>query len=400
VTDAYVCQAIRSPIGRLGGSLSSVRPDDLAAHVLRALAASAPQLDPARIDDVVLGCANQAGEDNRNVARMALLLAGLPVGVPGVTVNRLCASGAQAVVDAARAIRAGESHLVMAGGVESMSRSPYVMSKASTAFSRAQSMEDTTLGWRFVNPALQKAYGVASMPETAENVARRYDVSREDQDRFAESSQRKTAAAQSSGYHAAEIAPITVTAGKDSRSVDRDEHPRPDTDLPTLAKLRPVVTSDGSVTAGNASGLNDGAAAMFVASETGVAANGLIPAARVLGAASAGVEPDYMGIGPIAATRRLLSRLQLDISDFDLFEINEAFASQVIASMRELGVDPFDEAVNPHGGAIALGHPLGMSGARLVQTAAHGLKVTGGQRALVTMCIGVGQGLSIALEAV
>jgi len=400
MTEAFICDAVRTPIGRYGGALSSVRTDDLAAHVVRELAARATGLDPMAIDEVVLGCANQAGEDNRNVARMAALLAGLPLEVPGVTVNRLCASGAEAVVTAARAVKTGEAQLVIAGGVESMSRSPYVLAKADSAFSRGQRLEDTTIGWRFINPAMKERYGVAAMPETAENVAERWDVSREDQDQFAERSQARAARAQDSGYYAAEIVPVTIPARKGEVIVTRDEHPRPGTDLETLGKLRPVVRADGTITAGNASGVNDGACAMWIASAEAVERHGLTPRARILGAASAGVEPDVMGIGPVPATRKLLARLGLTMGDFDVIEINEAFAAQVIACLRELSVDPMDEAVNPNGGAIALGHPLGMSGARLLQTATHMLHDSGTNRALVTMCVGVGQGLSVAIERV
>jgi 3-oxoadipyl-CoA thiolase len=398
MSEAFICEGVRTPIGRHGGALAAVRPDDLAAHVIRALTGRSPGLDPLQIDEVILGCANQAGEDNRNVARMAGLLGGLPREVPGTTVNRLCASGAEAIAIAARAIRAGEAALILAGGVESMSRAPYVLGKAESAFGRAQTLEDTTIGWRFVNKAMVKLYGTASMPETGENVAERMQVSREDQDRFAERSQARTAAAQARGYHAAEIAPVTIAERKGERIVETDEHPRADTSFEVLQKLKPIVRPDGTVTAGNASGVNDGAAALWIASREAADAHGLTPRARILGAATAGVAPDVMGIGPVPATRKLLDRLGLSIADFDLIEINEAFASQVIASMRALGVDPMDEIVNPNGGAIALGHPLGMSGARLALTAAHMLQESGARRALVTMCVGVGQGLALALE--
>jgi 3-oxoadipyl-CoA thiolase len=396
---AFICDAVRTPIGRFGGALAAVRADDLASVPIRALLARHPELDPTVIDDVFLGCANQAGEDNRNVARMAALLSGLPVTVPGTTINRLCASGADAVGSAARAIVAGEIELAIAGGVESMSRAPYVMGKATTAFARTQAIEDTTIGWRFINPALHARYGTDSMPDTAENVAETYGVSRDAQDAFALQSQQRAARAQTAGYFAEEIVPVTVAGKKGSTSVSVDEHPRADTTAEALAALRPVVRTHGSVTAGNASGVNDGAAAMFLASEAAASCYGLVPRARVLGMATAGVEPRVMGIGPVPASRKLMARLGLTIVDFDVIEINEAFASQVIASLRELGVEAIGNArVNPHGGAIALGHPLGMSGARLVMTALHALEKNGGRRALVTMCIGVGQGLAIALE--
>jgi 3-oxoadipyl-CoA thiolase len=400
VTDAFICDAIRTPIGRFGGGLSPVRVDDLAALPLAALLARNLGLDPSAIDEVVLGCANQAGEDNRNVARMALLLAGLPVSVPGTTVNRLCASGADAVGSAARAIIAGEIELAIAGGVESMSRAPYVMAKSDKPFSRDMRIEDTVIGWRLVNARLQKLYGTASMPETGENVAQRYNVSRAEQDDFAMRSQQRASAAQASGYYAAEIVPVTIPAKKGDVIIAADEHPRPDTTLAALARLKPVVRADGSVTAGNASGVNDGAAALIIASAAAAKRHGLTPRARVLGMATAGVEPDVMGIGPVPACQKLLARLGLSIADFDLIELNEAFASQVIASARTLGVDPASAYLNPHGGAIALGHPLGCSGARLALTAVHGLETRGGKRALVTMCIGVGQGLALALERV
>ncbi|PWK91933.1 3-oxoadipyl-CoA thiolase [Fulvimonas soli] len=398
---AFLCDAVRTPIGRYGGALSTVRADDLAAHAIRSLLARHPELDPACIDDVILGCANQAGEDNRNVARMAALLAGLPASVPGVTINRLCASGADAVGTAARAVMSGEIGLAIAGGVESMSRAPYVMGKAGSAFARNQAIEDTTIGWRFVNPLMKSRYGVDAMPETAENVAGLYRITREAQDRFALQSQQRAARAQASGFLAEEIVPVTVPGRKGDTVVSLDEHPRADTTLEALSTLRGVVKEGGTVTAGNASGVNDGAAAMFIASEATARSHGLVPRARVLGMATAGVEPRVMGIGPAPASRRLMARLGLSVADFDLIEINEAFASQVIASLRELGVDALDDPrVNPHGGAIALGHPLGMSGARLAMTAAHALHASGGRRALVTMCIGVGQGLSLALERV
>jgi 3-oxoadipyl-CoA thiolase len=397
---AFLCDAIRTPIGRFGGALAPVRADDLAAIPIRALLARNPGLDPEAVDEVYLGSANQAGEDNRNVARMAALLAGLPVGVPGTTINRLCASGADAVGSAARAIVAGQVDLAIAGGVESMTRAPLVMGKADKAWSRTAKIEDTTIGWRFVNPAMKAAYGVDSMPETGENVAQDHQVSREDQDAFALRSQQRTARAQAAGFFAEEIVPVTIPGRKGDVVVDADEHPRPETTIEALAKLKPVVREGGTVTAGNASGVNDGAAAMLIASEEAAKRHGLTPRARILGMATAGVEPRVMGIGPVPASRKLMERLGLAIGDFDLIEINEAFASQVIASMRALGVDPMEERVNPNGGAIALGHPLGMSGARLAMTAAHMLERTGGRRALVTMCIGVGQGLALAIERV
>ncbi|WP_232492681.1 3-oxoadipyl-CoA thiolase [Novosphingobium kaempferiae] len=400
MAEAFICDAVRTPIGRFGGALAPVRADDLAAIPIRALLQRNPGLDPALIDEVFLGSANQAGEDNRNVARMAGLLAGLPVDVPGTTINRLCASGADAVGCAARAIVAGQIDLAIAGGVESMTRAPLVMAKSDRAWSRTPKIEDTTIGWRFVNPAMKAAYGVDSMPETGENVAQDFGISREDQDAFALRSQQRTATAQDSGYFAEEIVPVTIAGRKDDVVIDRDEHPRPETTAAALAGLKPIVRPDGTVTAGNASGVNDGAAAMLIASEAAARAHGLTPRARILGMATAGVEPRVMGIGPVPASKKLLARLGLGINDFDLIEINEAFASQVIASMRALGVDPSDERLNPNGGAIALGHPLGMSGARLVLTAAHSLEKTGGRRALVTMCIGVGQGLALAIERV
>ena len=400
MTDAYICDAVRTPIGRFSGALSSVRPDDLAAIPIAALLARNPNIDPAVIDDVFFGCANQAGEDNRNVARMASLLAGLPISVPGTTINRLCASGADAVGTAARAIIAGQIDLAIAGGVESMTRAPYVMAKGDKPFSRSMQIEDTVVGWRLANPKMKALYNTASMPETGENVAQQYKVSREAQDTYALQSQTRAAQAQAAGYFAEEIVPVTIAGKKGDTVVSVDEHPRPETTLEMLAKLKPVVRADGTVTAGNASGINDGAAAMFIASEAAVKRHGLTPHARVLGMATAGVAPDVMGIGPVPACRKLMERLGLTIKDFDLIELNEAFASQVIASMRELGVDPASTQLNPHGGAIALGHPLGMSGARLAMTAAHGLRKTGGKRALVTMCIGVGQGLALAIERV
>ncbi|HVJ44078.1 MAG TPA: 3-oxoadipyl-CoA thiolase [Dongiaceae bacterium] len=400
MTAAFICEALRTPIGRFGGALAQLRTDDLAAAPIRALIAGQSGLDPAAIDDVFLGCANQAGEDNRNVARMAALLAGLPETVPGTTINRLCASGADALGTAARAILAGEIDLAIAGGVESMTRAPFVMAKPDQAWSRSAALEDTTIGWRFVNPLMKRRYGTDSMPETAENVAAEHGVSRSDQDAFAYRSQQLCARAQNSGYFAAEIIPVTIEGRKGNVTVDRDEHPRADTTPEALAKLRPIVRADGSVTAGNASGVNDGAAAMFIASEAAAKRHGLTPRARLLGMATAGVAPRVMGIGPVPASKKLMERLGLAIDDFDVIEINEAFAAQVIASLRALGLGAAEDRVNPNGGAIALGHPLGMSGARLAMTAVHELERRGGRRALVTMCIGVGQGLSLALERV
>jgi 3-oxoadipyl-CoA thiolase len=395
---AYLVDGIRTPIGRYAGALSPVRPDDLAAHVLRELCARHPGLDWAELDDVVLGCANQAGEDNRNVARMALLLAGLPDSVSGSTVNRLCGSGADAVAAAARSIRAGEADLVIAGGVESMSRAPFVMPKATAPFARTAEIYDTTLGWRFVNKALQAAYGTDSMGETAENVAAERGVSRADQDEFALRSQSRAAKAQADGRFDVEIVPVPVPRRKgDPVVVDRDEHPR-ETDLEALSRLRPAFREGGSVTAGNASGVNDGAAALLIASEQAVQRLGLTPLAVVAGAATAGVAPRVMGLGPIPATRKLLARAGLAVSDLDVVELNEAFAAQALAVLRDLGLPDDAEHVNPNGGAIALGHPLGMSGARLVLTAARELQRRQAQRAVATMCIGVGQGISVLLE--
>ena len=399
MTTAYLCDGIRTPIGRYGGALSKVRADDLAAIPLKALAAHNPGLDLSALDEVVMGCANQAGEDNRNVARMALLLAGYPVEVPGVTVNRLCASGLEAVGYAARAILSGQNDLVIAGGVESMSRAPFVMGKADSAFSRNAEIYDTTIGWRFVNPAMRKAYGVDSMPETAENVATDYQVSREDQDAFALRSQQRAAAAQANGFLAGEITPVEIPGKAGPTIVDRDEHPR-ETTLEALAKLKPVVREGGTVTAGNASGVNDGAVALIVASEDAVKRHGLTPRARITGYATAGVPPRVMGIGPVPAVRKLLGKTGLSISDFDVVELNEAFAAQGLAVLRQLGLPDDGEHVNANGGAIALGHPLGASGARLVLTALRQLEATGGKRGLATLCIGVGQGAALAFERV
>lgn len=399
MTTAYLCDGIRTPIGRYGGALSKVRADDLAAIPLKALAARNPGLDLSALDEVVMGCANQAGEDNRNVARMALLLAGYPVEVPGVTVNRLCASGLEAVGYAARAILSGQNDLVIAGGVESMSRAPFVMGKADSAFSRNAEIYDTTIGWRFVNPAMRKAYGVDSMPETAENVATDYQVSREDQDAFALRSQQRAAAAQANGFLAGEITPVEIPGKAGPTIVDRDEHPR-ETTLEALAKLKPVVREGGTVTAGNASGVNDGAVALIVASENAVKRHGLTPRARITGYATAGVPPRVMGIGPVPAVRKLLAKTGLSIGDFDAVELNEAFAAQGLAVLRQLGLPDDGEHVNANGGAIALGHPLGASGARLVLTALRQLEATGGKRGLATLCIGVGQGAALAFERV
>jgi 3-oxoadipyl-CoA thiolase len=399
--EAFICDAARTAIGRYGGALARVRTDDLAAVPIRALVARNSQADWSRLDEVFFGCANQAGEDNRNLARMALLLAGLPDTVPGVTINRLCASGLNAVGDAARAIRTGEMDFAIAGGVESMTRAPFVTGKASDPFSRIVETYDTTLGWRFVNPVLKAQYGVDSMAETAENVAEEFQVARKDQDSFALRSQQRAARAVAAGYFAEEIVPVQAPGGKAGPIVvDKDEHPRPDTTIDNLAKLKPIVRNPGTITAGNASGINDGAAAIILACEDAVKAHGLRPRARVIGMASAAVPPRIMGIGPVPSTRKLMERLGLKIGDFDLIELNEAFASQGLACLRQLGVADDAEHVNPHGGAIALGHPLGMSGARLALTAVHGLEKRGGKRALATMCVGVGQGVSLALERV
>lgn len=399
MTPVYICDYIRTPIGRFGGALSAVRADDLAAVPLRALMARHSGLDWAALADVVFGCANQAGEDNRNVARMAVLLAGLPVEVPGTTINRLCGSGMDAVLVAARRIAAGEADLMIAGGVESMSRAPFVMPKADSAFSRHAEIHDTTIGWRFINTAMQAAHGTDSMPQTGQNVADDYGISREAQDLMALSSQAKAAAAQANGRQAQEITPVTIPQKKgDALVIDRDEHPRATT-IEALAKLKPLFPN-GSVTAGNASGVNDGAAALILASEAGAKRHGLTPIARVLGGATAGVPPRIMGIGPAPASQKLLARLGLHQSDFDVIELNEAFAAQGIATLRQLGIADDDPRVNRNGGAIALGHPLGMSGARITGTAALELAAIGGRRSLSTMCIGVGQGIAIALERV
>jgi 3-oxoadipyl-CoA thiolase len=396
--DVYICDAVRTPIGRFGGSLAKVRADDLAAAPIKALMERNPKADWGALDEVSYGCANQAGEDNRNVARMALLLAGLPETVPGMTVNRLCASGLDAIGGMARAIRAGEIDFAIAGGVESMTRAPFVTGKASEPFQRSMESFDTTIGWRFINPLMKKQYGVESMPETGENVATDYQISRADQDAFAIRSQQRAGKAIAAGYFAEEITPITIPGKAGPTTVDKDEHPRPETTLEGLAKLKPIVRPDGTVTAGNASGVNDGAAAIILASEEAVKKHGLTPRAKLLGHSSAGVAPRVMGIGPVPAVRKLLERLGLKIGDIDLIELNEAFASQGLATLRALGLADDDARVNPNGGAIALGHPLGMSGARITGSAALELALTGRRRSLSTMCIGVGQGIAIALE--
>lgn len=401
MSEAFICDYIRTPIGRFGGALSSVRTDDLAAVPLNALKNRNAGVSWAQVDEVILGCANQAGEDNRNVSRMAALLAGLPVNVPGTTVNRLCGSGMDAVTMAARAIKCGEAELILAGGVESMSRAPFVMLKATTAFSRNAEMYDTTIGWRFVNRLMEQQYGIDSMPETAENVAEDYGISRADQDAFALRSQQKTALAQQNGRLAKEIVGVTIPQRKgEALVVEIDEHPRSSTNIQSLAKLGTPFRKNGSVTAGNASGVNDGAAALLIASEKAVRAFDLKPIARILGGTSVGVEPRIMGIGPLPASLKLMKMLGLKISDFDVIELNEAFASQGLAVLRGLGIDDDARHVNPNGGAISIGHPLGMSGARLAGTAALELQDKGGKRALATMCIGVGQGIAVALEAV
>jgi len=401
MTDAFICDAVRTPIGRYGGALASVRADDLAALPIAALLARNTSVDPAGIDEVLLGCANQAGEDNRNVARMAALLAGLPVSVPGATINRLCGSGLDAVTIAARAIKAGEAGLIVAGGVESMSRAPFVLPKADSAFSRNAEVFDTTIGWRFVNPALKQKYGTDSMPETGENVAADYNISRADQDKFALRSQQRTAAAYARGFFESELIPVEIPQRKGKPTVvARDEHPRPETTLEQLAKLPTPFRANGTVTAGNASGVNDGACALVIASEEAAHRHGLTPRARIVAGATAGVEPRVMGIGPVPATRRVLERAGLDIQQLDVIELNEAFASQSLAVLRALGLPDDAEHVNANGGAIALGHPLGMSGARLATTAMYQLLATKGRYALCTMCIGVGQGISLIIERV
>ena len=400
MTDAYICDYVRTPIGRYAGALSLVRADDLAAIPIRALMDRHPQLNWSELDDVILGCANQAGEDNRNLARMAALLAGLPDSSGGVTLNRLCGSGLDAVAMAARAIRGGEAELIIAGGSESMSRAPFVMAKATSAFDRNAEMYDTTIGWRFVNPKMKSAYGDDTMPSTGENVAQEFEISRADQDAFALRSQERAAAAQANGRLAAEIVPVEIPQRKgDPVLVAKDEHPRA-TSLEALSKLRPIVRGDGTVTAGNASGVNDGSAAIIIASEEAAKRNGLTPKSRVLGAAVAGVPPRIMGIGPAPATEKLTRRLGLEVSDFDVIELNEAFAAQALAVLRRLGLPDDAQQVNPNGGAIALGHPLGMSGARLALTATEELQRGGGKLGLATMCIGVGQGIALAIERV
>jgi acetyl-CoA acyltransferase len=397
--EVFICDYIRTPIGRFGGALASVRADDLGAIPLKALLDRNPQLDPTAIDEVIYGCANQAGEDNRNVARMSLLLAGLPDSVPGTTINRLCGSGMDAVITGSRAIKSGELDLVIAGGVESMTRAPFVMPKSSSAWSRNNEVHDTTIGWRFINPLMKSQYGVDSMPETAENVAEDFNISRQDQDKFALRSQQSAAIAISSGRLAREIVAVTIPQRKgDPIVIDTDEHPRTNTTLEALASLRAPFREGGSVTPGNASGVNDGAAALILASEASIKQFNLTPVARILGGASAGVPPRIMGFGPAPASKKLMQRLNLKQTDFDIIELNEAFASQGLATLRDLGIDDDDARVNPNGGAIALGHPLGMSGARLTGTAAMELSIQGKQRALATMCIGVGQGIAIALD--
>ncbi|KPH80325.1 3-oxoadipyl-CoA thiolase [Bosea vaviloviae] len=401
MTEAFICDAIRTPVGRYGGALSPVRADDLAAVPIAALMGRNATVDWGAVEDVILGCANQAGEDNRNVARMAALLAKLPVDVPGSTVNRLCGSGMDAVGIAARAIKAGETALMIAGGVESMSRAPFVMGKADSAFSRTARIEDTTIGWRFVNPAMKALHGVDSMPETAENVAQDFQISRADQDAFALRSQQRAARAMASGRFAGEIVPAAIPQKKgEPRLVNTDEHPRPETSLEQLANLKGVVRPDGTVTAGNASGVNDGACALVLASEDAARRHGLTPRARIVGMATAGVAPRIMGVGPVPATRKVLALTGLNLADIHVVELNEAFASQALAVMRDLGLPDDAEHVNPNGGAIALGHPLGMSGARLLTTALHQLEQTGGRYALCTMCIGVGQGIATIIERV
>jgi 3-oxoadipyl-CoA thiolase len=402
MADAFICDAARTPIGRYGGGLSVIRADDLGAVPMKALMARNRGLDPAAVEEVFYGCANQSGEDNRNVARMSLLLAGLPPEVPGITLNRLCASGLEAVGAAARAIRAGDMELAIAGGVESMTRAPFVMSKSDSAFGRSQKVEDTTMGWRFVNPVLDAAYGTESMPRTGENVAEAFGISREDQDSFALRSQQCALRAQESGYFAEEIVPVSMPGRKRGElgEMSQDEHPRPNTTLEKLAALEPLFGAGGTVTAGNASGINDGACALFVASEAAAKRHGLTPRARILGMASAGVEPRVMGIGPVPAVRQLLARFRLAIEDFDAVELNEAFASQSLAVMRQLNLSDDAPQVNATGGAIALGHPLGMSGARLATTLVHRLEREGGRLGLATLCVGVGMGLAMAVERV
>ncbi|MGE0222680.1 MAG: 3-oxoadipyl-CoA thiolase [Acetobacteraceae bacterium] len=400
MAEAYICDFTRTPIGRYAGALRDVRTDDLAAHPIKALMARNAGVDWDQLDDCIMGCANQAGEDNRNVARMAVLLAGLPTTVPGGTVNRLCGSGLDAVGTAARAIKTGEADLMLAGGVESMTRAPFVMGKATEAFGRSAEIYDTTIGWRFVNAQMKKVYGTDSMPETGENVAEEFQISRADQDRFALRSQQRAGKAQASGFFAKEISPVTIKGRKGDTVVDKDEHPRPDTTLEMLAKLKTPFRDPGTVTAGNASGVNDGAAALIIASEEGARRHGLTPRARIVAMVTAGVPPRIMGIGPAPAVQKLLAKTGMSLSDIDIIELNEAFASQGIAVLRQLGLPDDADQVNPHGGAIALGHPLGMSGARLALTAVNAMETYGKQRAIATMCIGVGQGIAALIERV
>lgn len=398
--DAYICDYTRTPIGRYAGALSSIRADDLATIPLKTLKERNTSVDWDQIDDCIMGCANQAGEDNRNIARMAVLLAGFPLSTPGTTINRLCGSGLDAVGQAARSIRCGEADLMLAGGVESMSRAPFVLGKTTDAFAREATLQDTTIGWRFINPVMRETFGVETMPETAENVADMFDISRQNQDIFSYRSQQKTAKAKETGYFNREITPVSVKTRKLEMTVTEDEHPRPETTLDGLAKLKTPFRAGGTVTAGNASGVNDGAAALLLASEDGAKRHGLTPIGRVVSMACAGVAPGIMGIGPVPAVQKLLARTSLTLDDIDLIELNEAFASQSLAVLRQLGLEDDCERVNPHGGAIALGHPLGMSGARLALTALNGLEARGGRRALVTMCIGVGQGIAAIIERV
>jgi 3-oxoadipyl-CoA thiolase len=400
MTEALICAAVRTPFGRYGGALATVRTDDLATAPIVALLERLPRVDWAALDEVILGCANQAGEDNRNVARMAALLSGLPDSVPGVTVNRLCASGLEAVGQAARAIRVGEAEMVLAGGVESMSRSPFVIGKTGAAFGRDQKLEDTTLGWRFVNPAMEAKHGIDSMTQTAENLAREHGIERADQDAYALRSQQRAERARANGWLAEETVPVRVKAGKEARVVDRDEHPRPETTVDDLARLKPLLGPGTTITAGNASGLNDGAGALLLASEAAASRFGLTPLARVTGMASAGVPPRTMGLGPVPAIRKLLAQQGRRLADYDVVEVNEAFAAQVLACTRALGLPDDADFVNPNGGAIALGHPLGASGARLCTTALLEMRRRGARRALVSLCVGVGQGLALGLERV
>jgi acetyl-CoA acyltransferase len=401
LTNAYIIDAIRTPVGRFGGSLASVRADDLGAIPLKALMERNPSVDWEQVDDIIYGCANQAGEDNRNVGRMSALLAGIPYQVPATTINRLCGSSLDALAIAARAIKAGEANLIVAGGVESMSRAPFVMGKAETAYSRGQKIEDTTMGWRFINPKLKERYGVETMPQTAENVAEQFNVNRQDQDQFAYNSQQRTKAAQDKGFFAKEIVPVTIPQRKgEPVVVDTDEHPRPQTTLEALAKLKGVVKPEGTVTAGNASGINDGAAAFLIASDAAAEQYNLKPRAKIIASTTVGVEPRIMGFGPAPAVKKLLKQANLTLDQMDVIELNEAFAAQALAVTRDLGLPDDSEKVNPNGGAISLGHPLGASGARLVTTALNQLETTGGHYALCTMCIGVGQGIALIIERV